>query len=85
MLVGRPGLSPVMVGRSAEIQRLARLVGGDAGVGKTRLVRELIARLAEGTAVHARQADPGSAGPRLELLLDALEVGRATSRTSWPS
>ncbi|MDQ6696161.1 MAG: AAA family ATPase, partial [Actinomycetota bacterium] len=88
MLVGRPGLSPVMVGREAEIEKLARLVhrgpapaialvGGEAGVGKTRLVSELIARLPEGTAVHAGQADPGSLGRPFELLLDALDVGRA--------
>src|SRR6478736_9604226 len=90
MLVGRPGLSPVMVGRAAEIERLGRLleggpapaialVGGEAGVGKTRLVRELIARLPEGTAVHAGQADPGSLGRPFELLLDALDVGRAST------
>jgi DNA-binding CsgD family transcriptional regulator len=90
MLVGRPGLSPVMVGRSAEIERLAHLVetgpppaialvGGEAGVGKTRLVRELIARLPEGTVVHAGQADPGSMGRPFELLLDALDVGRASA------
>ena len=80
-----------MVGRQAEIERLGRLleggpapaialVGGEAGVGKTRLVRELIARLPEGTAVHAGQADPGSLGRPFELLLDALEVGRARHR-----
>ncbi len=90
MLVGRPGLSPVMVGRGAEIERLARLVetglppaiallAGEAGVGKTRLVSELIARLPDGTAVHAGQADPGSLGRPFELLLDALDVGRATA------
>src|SRR5687767_6288559 len=66
MLVGRPGLSPVMVGRAAEIERLVHLVesgpppaiallGGEAGVGKTRLVRELIARLPQGTVVRAGQ------------------------------
>src|SRR5882724_1508926 len=48
MLVGRTGLSPVMVGRAAELDRLAQLlgarrtpsialVGAEAGVGKTRL------------------------------------------------
>src|SRR3546814_8600701 len=53
MLVGRTGLSPVMVGRSAELARLRGLVGasttpavalvaGEAGIGKTRLVKELV-------------------------------------------
>ena len=90
MLVGRPGLSPVMVGRATEIERLADLVdsgpppaiallGGEAGVVKTRLVRELIARLPEGTVVRAGQADPGSMGRPFELLLDALDVGRASA------
>src|SRR5918994_249780 len=46
MLVGRTGLSPVMVGRAAELDRLTGLVGarpdpavalvaGEAGIGKT--------------------------------------------------
>jgi DNA-binding CsgD family transcriptional regulator/tetratricopeptide (TPR) repeat protein len=84
VLVGRPGLSKVMVGRAAELGRLAALVdggpapaiaivGGEAGVGKSRLVRELIARLPAGTAVHAGQADPGSLGRPFDLLLDVLD------------
>src|SRR5882672_2644839 len=84
MLVGRPGLSPVMVGRAAELDRLARLpdiedapsvalLGGEAGVGKTRLVRELCDRLPTGTRVIAGQADPGARGRPFELLLDALK------------
>lgn len=88
MLVGRPGLSPQMVGRTDELDRLARLVdagqspaialvGGEAGVGKTRLVRELIDRLPDGTVVHAGQADPGSLGRPFELLFDALDTGAA--------
>jgi DNA-binding CsgD family transcriptional regulator len=87
MLVGRPGLSPQMVGRADELDRLARLVearqlpavalvGGEAGVGKTRLVRELVDRLPPGTVVHAGQADPGSLGRPFELLFDALDTGR---------
>src|SRR5436190_2129472 len=64
MLVGRTGLSPVMVGRAAELDRLAQLLGarrtpsvaliaGEAGVGKTRLVQELLARVPAGTLVLA--------------------------------
>jgi DNA-binding CsgD family transcriptional regulator len=77
-----------MVGRADELDRLARLVdagqspavalvGGEAGVGKTRLVRELIDRLPAGTVVHAGQADPGSLGRPFELLFDALATGQA--------
>ena len=84
MLVGRPGLSPVMVGRAAELDRLARLpddddapsvalVGGEAGIGKSRLLRELCARLPEGTRELAGQADPGALGRPFELLLDAIK------------
>jgi DNA-binding CsgD family transcriptional regulator len=77
-----------MVGRTDELDRLARLVdagqrpaialvGGEAGVGKTRLVRELIDRLPAGMVVYAGQADPGSFGRSFELLFDALDDGKA--------
>jgi DNA-binding CsgD family transcriptional regulator len=83
MLVGRTGLSPVMVGRGAELQRLTRLVGarhdpavaliaGEAGIGKTRLVTELVAGVPAGTVVLAGQADPGGESRPMELFLDAL-------------
>jgi DNA-binding CsgD family transcriptional regulator len=76
-----------MVGRAAELDRLSRLladpgtasgchialVAGEAGVGKTRLVRELVARVPTGGVVLAGQADPGSLGRPFELLLDALD------------
>ena len=85
MLVGRPGLSPVMVGRAAELDRIARLpddedapsvalLGGEAGIGKTRLVRELCDRLPAETRVIAGQADPGALGRPFELLLDAIKA-----------
>jgi DNA-binding CsgD family transcriptional regulator len=78
-----------MVGRSAELDRLdhlarlpdeedapaVALIGGEAGIGKTRLVRELLARLPD-TRVIAGQADPGSLGRPFSLVLDAL--GRDT-------
>ena len=74
MLVGRAGLSPVMVGRAAELGRLRALLGaapvpavalvaGEAGIGKTRLVQELVASAPAGTLVLAGQADPGTVGP----------------------
>ncbi|HEX8581133.1 MAG TPA: LuxR C-terminal-related transcriptional regulator [Acidimicrobiales bacterium] len=83
MLVGRSGLSPVMVGRSAELGRRASLlstlkapevalISGEAGIGKTRLVQELVEAVPPGTPVLAGQADPGSLGRPFELLLDAL-------------
>jgi DNA-binding NarL/FixJ family response regulator/tetratricopeptide (TPR) repeat protein len=84
MLVARPGRSPVMVGRAAELARLARLVGaeatpsvaliaGEAGVGKTRLVRELLDTSEATVPVFAGQADPGALGRPFELLLDAFD------------
>jgi DNA-binding NarL/FixJ family response regulator len=83
MLVGRTGLSPVMVGRANELGRLRALIGaspspavalvaGEAGIGKTRLVQELVDDLPEGTVVLAGQADPGTSGRPLELFLDAI-------------
>ncbi|HZM37791.1 MAG TPA: LuxR C-terminal-related transcriptional regulator [Acidimicrobiales bacterium] len=83
MLVGRSGLSPVMVGRAAELDHLARLVGarsepavalvaGEAGIGKTRLVQELVTQVPAGTVVLAGQADPGSESRPMELFLDSL-------------
>src|SRR5207249_10987419 len=49
------------------------LLGGEAGIGKTRLVRELCERLPADTRVIAGQADPGALGRPFELLLDALK------------
>jgi DNA-binding CsgD family transcriptional regulator len=82
VLVGRTGLSPVMVGRAAELDRLVGLVGarhapmvalvaGEAGIRKTRLVQELVRRVPAGTLVLAGQADPGTVGRPMELFLDA--------------
>jgi DNA-binding CsgD family transcriptional regulator len=79
-----------MVGRTAELDRLVGLLGarsipsvalvaGEAGIGKTRLVQELIKRAPAGTLVLAGQADPGTVGRPLELLLDALDGHTAES------
>jgi predicted ATPase len=83
MLVGRSGLSPVMVGRAIELDRLVglidaradpsvALVAGEAGIGKTRLVQELVARVPAATLVIAGQADPGAESRPMELFLDAV-------------
>jgi DNA-binding CsgD family transcriptional regulator len=72
-----------MVGRSAELSRLSGLLGasptpsvalvsGEGGIGKTRLVQELVAGVPAGTCVLAGQADPGTVGRPMELFLDAL-------------
>ena len=89
VLVSRAGLSPVMVGRDAELGQLLRLsggsaaagnggaagaavalVGGEPGIGKTRLVSELIGALAPVSRVLTGQADPGALGSPFHLLLD---------------
>ncbi|MGK2946941.1 MAG: ATP-binding protein [Acidimicrobiales bacterium] len=83
MLVARTGLSPEMVGRTTELERLRALIGassvpkvalvaGEAGIGKTRLVQELIGGVVPPTTVLAGQADPGTVGRPMELVLDAL-------------
>jgi DNA-binding NarL/FixJ family response regulator len=72
-----------MVGREADLGRLRGLFGaastptialiaGEAGIGKTRLVQELVASAPSGTLVLAGQADPGTVGRPMELFLDAL-------------
>jgi DNA-binding NarL/FixJ family response regulator len=91
MLVGRAGLSPTMVGRSAALTRLTglltsagaggdveagrpavALVSGEAGIGKTRLLRELSDAVPDGTVVLAGQAEPGSLGRPYELVASLL-------------
>ncbi len=59
-----------MVGRDRELRQLTQLaassraqvavVGGEPGIGKSRLVRELLARLPAGTAVLVGHAEPDS-------------------------
>jgi DNA-binding CsgD family transcriptional regulator len=82
--VFRTGLSPVMVGRAAELARLRELaatvadpavvlITGEAGIGKTRLVAELVATLDPPVPVLAGQASQGAPGPPFQLLLEAVE------------
>jgi DNA-binding NarL/FixJ family response regulator len=84
MLAARTGLSPVMVGRAVELARLRELaarvgdpavvlVTGEAGIGKTRLVSELVATLDPSTPVLAGQGSQGAPGRPFQLLLEAVE------------
>lgn len=87
MLAGRTGLSPVMVGRSSPLARLTALatgatapavalVAGEAGVGKTRLLREFTHALPPGITVLAGQADTNSLGRPFELVRTVLGVAQ---------
>jgi DNA-binding CsgD family transcriptional regulator/tetratricopeptide (TPR) repeat protein len=89
MLAARTGLSPVMVGRADELARLRELAGttgdpavalisGEAGIGKTRLVAELVATLDPGVGVLAGQGSQGAPGRPFQLLLEAVEPRVAT-------
>ena len=87
MLAARTGLSPVMVGRSAPLNRLGALlqgrhpdglaavalVTGEAGVGKTRLVQELMRALPPRAVVLAGGAEPGSLGRPYEVVRGVLD------------
>jgi predicted ATPase len=80
MLAARTGLSPVMVGRADELARLRELVAttgdpavalisGEAGIGKTRLVAELVATLPPTMPVLASQTSQGQSCRRVHFLI----------------
>lgn len=72
-----------MVGRDGELGRLAQLaaarepavalIAGEPGIGKTRLVHELLATVPAETVVLVGQAEPGSLSRPYEVLLDAID------------
>jgi ATP/maltotriose-dependent transcriptional regulator MalT len=81
MLVSRAGLSPVMVGRDGELAQLRRLatmataptialIGGEPGIGKTRLASELTGAVAPETTLLLGQADSTGFAQPYQLLLD---------------
>jgi DNA-binding CsgD family transcriptional regulator len=82
MLAGRPGLSPVMVGRTGPLDRLAALladeapgvalIGGEAGIGKSRLVRELLDVVPDDVRILSGQADPGGLSHPFQVVLDVV-------------
>ncbi|MEV4517797.1 AAA family ATPase [Dactylosporangium sp. NPDC049525] len=83
MRASRSGVSQVMVGRDDELRRLRRLLdasepsiamlGGEPGIGKSRLVQELFTGLPETVPVLDGQADPGTLSRPFEVLLDAID------------
>jgi len=78
VLTGRVGLSPIMIGRSGALDRLravvemaelhssdlptVALIAGEAGIGKTRLLREMLATLPGDVTVFSAIAEPRSLG-----------------------
>ncbi len=72
-----------MIGRESELRRLAQLasarepavaiVAGEPGIGKTRLVHELLTTVPAETVVLVGQAEPGSLSRPYEVLLDAID------------
>jgi DNA-binding NarL/FixJ family response regulator len=72
-----------MIGRESELRRLAQLassrepavalIAGEPGIGKTRLVHELLVRVPPETVVLVGQAEPGSLSRPYEVLLDAID------------
>jgi DNA-binding CsgD family transcriptional regulator len=72
-----------MIGRESELRQLARLassrapavalIAGEPGIGKTRLVHELLARVSPETVILVGQAEPGSLSRPYEVLLDAID------------
>ncbi|MFC6018083.1 ATP-binding protein [Plantactinospora solaniradicis] len=79
----RGGASPMMIGRESELRRLAQLasarepavaiIAGEPGIGKTRLVHELLTTVPAETVVLVGQAEPGSLSRPYEVLLDAID------------
>jgi DNA-binding CsgD family transcriptional regulator len=72
-----------MIGREDELRRMAQLVStpgaevailaGEPGIGKTRLVQELVRAVQDWAVVLVGQAEPGTLGRPFELLLSALD------------
>ena len=95
VLTGRIGMSPAMIGRTGALHRLrslideadaqcsdlptVALVAGEAGIGKTRLVREvldeIVADPAAEVVVFSGAAEPGSLSRSYDLVAQLAPAG----------
>lgn len=66
-----PTETPSIAARLSARSQVA-IIAGEPGIGKTRLVQELLTALPDGTQVFIGHAEPGSLARPYELLLDAL-------------
>ena len=101
MLSGRSGLSSTMVGRAAALARLSGLVeatevascdtpelvliSGEAGIGKTRLLREFLNRLPANVRPLIAAAQPGSLGRAFDVVSQLCPAGGDPSRDVVPA
>ncbi|MBK5331893.1 MAG: AAA family ATPase, partial [Ilumatobacteraceae bacterium] len=101
MLSGRQGLSSTMVGRAAALARLSGLVeavevascdgpelvlvSGEAGIGKTRLLREFITRLPGTVTSIVAAAQPGSLGRAFDVVSQLCPAGGDPAQDVLPA
>ncbi|MEO6126100.1 MAG: LuxR C-terminal-related transcriptional regulator [Ilumatobacteraceae bacterium] len=94
MLTGRVGLSPIMIGRAGALERLRTviemaelhasdlptvvLIAGEAGIGKTRLVRETLAILPRDVTVFSAIAEPNSPGHPFDVARQLVSAAAGT-------
>ena len=101
VLTGRVGLSPIMIGRSGALDRLrtvvemaelhssdlptVALIAGEAGIGKTRLLREMLATLPSDVTVFSAIAEPRSLGHPFDVARQLTTPGPDDNRSDDPA
>ena len=101
VLTGRVGLSPIMIGRNGALDRLrtvvemaevhssdlptVALIAGEAGIGKTRLLREMLATLPSDVSVFSAIAEPRSLGHPFDVARQLTPEGADDNRSDDPA